>query len=297
MPLTKPLHSYEQSMLLVAMLFDRKNLPELMRLLPDEQRNRMLSAQEKFAKLERNERMTQIILELRRLLLIDEHRIDWIHQSWIDDALSKEPAYLKPIIMESILHRAQKGNEASDNEARVPLPLIFSTFVDQLTKAPPKTAIFDPVLMRLQSTRDDEQEEVIKVIGRTTLSALIQHLDVNRFCRLLQKRGYAVSAFDELDMISNPFIEQPPRRFFVRELFRLKPKRAEDLELNAGMIATALYLSVHKYQWQRVIVLGLRKPLGQGIEAHIKRARHVLDKPSHALLSGLITAAFRGVGG
>ncbi len=74
----KPLHSYEQSMLLSAMFFDSSNTSELLKFFPDEQAARMSLAKDKFLALARNERMTQIVLELRRLLLIERatHRLD-----------------------------------------------------------------------------------------------------------------------------------------------------------------------------------------------------------------------------
>lgn len=291
MPSNKPLHSYEQSMLLVAMLFDRKSLPEILKLLPDEQSQRMLLAQDKFAKLERNERMTQIILELRRLLLIDEHRIDWIHQSWIDDALAKEPSYLKPIIIESIAQRS-KGNHVLKSDARVPLPLIFSTFVDQLTKTPQKMAIFDPVLIKLQSARDDEQEEILKTIGLWALSALEQSLDKRRFIRYLTTKGFLVPPLLTEPIEANPFMSTESRRHYLKELLKSEKIFGADSTIYAGLIACALYLSAHKFQWQRVIVLGLKQPLGLVVQRVIKSSMGIIDKPSHALLSSLLLASF-----
>src|SRR5579871_1773932 len=98
----KPLHSYEQSLLLSAMFFDSKNITDLLNFFPDDQATRMNAAKDRFLALPRNERMTQIVLELRRLLLIDERRVAWIHESWIDDALLHEPGYLRGVIKKSL---------------------------------------------------------------------------------------------------------------------------------------------------------------------------------------------------
>lgn len=295
----KPLHPYEQSMLLVAMLFDRKNLADILKFLPDEQSERMNIAKDKFLALERNDRITQIILELRRLLLIDENRIDWIHQSWIDDALANEPFYLRPIIAQSLAHRSHKGNErAFTSGNHIPLPLIFGAFIEQLTKSPTKTAIYDPVLMRLQSIKDDAQTDIFSTIGRFSIDALGQVIDHRRLLRYLSQKGLSdMPSSNRLTANGNPFSNDDLRRHFLHELIQLKPQAEQNCAVFAGLTTTALYLLHHKYQWQRTIVLGLDRKLGHEIEQSIERASSLtIDRSHHALLSALLIFSLDHVG-
>lgn len=156
--LKKLLPINEQSLLLSALLMAEKNLLEILSFLPDHSRFRLKIAQEKFLSLPKNERLTQIILELRRLLLIDEFSIDWIHQSWIEHAFSKEPDYLRPIITEAIEYRTKRKTKNPS------LSLVYSCFIKQFD-VHYQIAIHDPVLMSLQSLKADQESYFIN-IGR-----------------------------------------------------------------------------------------------------------------------------------
>lgn len=285
----KPLHTYEQSMLLVAMLFDSKNLSDILDVLPASQKERMQASCEKFHKLPRNVCLTEVVFELRRLLLIDEHRIDWIHQSWIDDALAKEPTYLRALIAEAIVHGARVSARPREVSPHFPLPLIFSTFIDQLTKTPQKTAIYDPVLMRLQALKDEAQEEAFAFIGQDSISAVGMLVDKVKFSRILFKRG-CDSWPCRRDIDHNPFANDHVRRFFIRTLTRKNPSDCAQL---AGLITVALYLHAHKHQWQRAIVLGLHIKFGRIVEDLIESTKKiVIAKELHGELSSFLLASF-----
>lgn len=283
----KPLHPYEQSMLLVAMLFDRKNLPGILKFFPDKQSERMHIAKEKFLKLPRDERMAQIVFELRRLLLVDEHSIDWIHPSWIEDALAKEPPYLQAIILKAIASGTNKKAIGYSNQ-KIPLPLVFSTFIDQLTKTPQKIAIYDPVLMRLQSLKNEAQEENFAIIGQHILCALKQVLNAQRFMRYLQRRGYDEVNFLPEITYKNPFTNEQLKRQFLHQLIISKDK---DCSILAGIIAVAFYLFSHKHQWQRTIALGLNQKFGSRVENIIHQLSSTPIKDGHLLLASLLVAA------
>ena len=88
----------EQSLLLVSLLFARRHLDEIYSFFSEEQCERMNEAKTKFLRLEQATRVTQMILQLRRLLLIKENNFRWIHPTWFEHELDKEPPYLRAII-------------------------------------------------------------------------------------------------------------------------------------------------------------------------------------------------------
>lgn len=290
----KPLHSYDQSMLLSAMLFDRKNIAELLQFFPKEQSERMHAAIDHFSHLSREERITKIVLELRRLLLIDEHKVDWIHKTWIEDALRSEPLYLQSILKESIDARLHKTNGMSSSKRIIPLSLVFRMFIEQLTKIPPKTAIYDPALMRLQTLRGDCQHDLFCAIGLVSLQALAQVCHKDRLCAYLKKKGSALDLrLFSLKIENHPFSYDLLKKYFLQELIRFTPSTMINSAIFAGLLTTALYLARHKLQWQRWIVLGLHQNFGRQIEKLIFNARHIkIDHHYHGLLSNLVMTAF-----
>src|SRR5580704_1317162 len=262
----KPLHPYEQSMLLVAMLFDRTSVTDILKFLPHEQNERMTVAKEKFSILERNERMTHIILELRRLLLIDEHNIDWIHRSWINDALAKEPSYLKPLIVKALYHRSYKENSCLPSTLSIPLSVVFGAFIRQIKRSPRKIAIYDPILMRLQDLKDETQEETFYAIGCCSLETLANAIDRSRLQRYLaRKEPLPWPSMKALSIESNLFTIDNLRRYFLHQLAYFRPQKGMNYIIFAGLIITGLYLLSHKKPWQKAITLGLHKKLGEVI--------------------------------
>lgn len=285
----KPLHTYEQSMLLAAMLFDKNNLVELLKFFPENQAERLHSAKDQFVSLSRHERMTKIVLELRRLLLIDEHRIDGIHESWIDSALSREPRYLRDIIEPSKARRLNKDAPTKMMDNKFPSSLVFSIFVEQLTKTPQKTAIYDPALMRLQSLRDERQDENFFAIGQAGIIALTKVCG-EKLIRYLKRKGAHIPDAHDLPWADVKLFENADlRKYYLQELIRFSSIKHLNLTTYAGLSLAALYLSKHKYQWQRIIVLGLHENLGRVMEATIVRAKNVsIDQHHHAVLSRLL---------
>lgn len=286
----KPLHAYEQSMLLSALLFDNSNIDDILQFFPDEQRERMSFAKNKFLNLQKNERLTKIVLELRRLILMDDNPINWIHQSWIDDALALEPPYMREIVLSSIRSPSKETNAP---RRKITSTFILSSFLRQLIKNPQKRAIFDPVLMRLQSLKNEPQQEVFSVIGTQSINALASTLDANRLKRYLLKRGFTME-LGIFNLEANPFKNDlSVRSFFIKELIRFPSKSNIDGMVFAGLVVVAMYLSVFKYQWQRTIVLVLDKKIGSLLENIIERSKSLtIDRNHHALLSGLLLLSF-----
>ncbi|HXW53225.1 MAG TPA: hypothetical protein VEL47_03870 [Myxococcota bacterium] len=294
----RPLHSYEQSMLLSAMFFDSNNTRELLKFFPEEQAARMNLAKDQFLTLPRNERMTQIVLELRRLLLIDEQRIEWIHQSWIEDALAKEPIYLKDILQKSLQQLALEGEVTAEQHGlsnKLPLSLIFRMFIERLTTTPQKTAIYDPALMRLQSLKGEMLADSFLIIGIASVHAASLVLNAKRFFSYLERKGFKTGFVNSLLFSDiNPFHNLALRQFFVRELIKFETNSVANCPTFAGLATTALYLCRYKYPWQRTIVLGLPMKLGLMIEAIISRLKTagvVVDENHHTLISHLLITA------
>lgn len=291
----KPLHPYEQSMLLVTMLFDGKNVNDILSVLPEHQSKRMHSANEKFLSMPRNERMTEIVFELRRMLLVDEHRFDWMHQSWLDEALASEPSYLRPLIVEALSYGALKKND-QEHRSFVPMPVIFSMFIDQLINTRQKTAIYDSVLMRLQSLHDEAQDEVFSSLGLRSLHALSDFVSKDGLMRMLKKRGF-VDDFHGQEKCAPLFRHGMLRRNFVRELLKYKINNNVSLVESAGLVLIALYLLPFKHHWQRIIALGFHKRFGCCVEAILRRQAHVvLDKAEHQEVADFIIASIDTAG-
>ncbi len=201
------------------------------------------------------------------MLLVDEHRVDWIDSSWIDEALAKEPAYLQPIITNALTHGALKKNDDAMHEA-VPLPVIFNMFTGQLINRRQKTAIYDPVLVRLQSLKDETQEEVFKAIGLGSIAALQHHCAPARLTRFLSERGMKAT-LPLLDLSpATPFANKHLRSLFLRELARYRPAATLCCAQYAGLLTTALYLLPLKQPWQRSITLGLNHQIGISGRSH-----------------------------
>jgi hypothetical protein len=287
----KLLHPYEQGMLLSAMLFDRKNLSDIMNFFPEEQVEHMNTAKQKFMALQRDERMTQIVLELRRLLLINEYRIDRIHKSWIDSALAKEPVYLRSIILKSIAKQTTQEVRTNHQNPIIPLSLIFYAFISQFAKTRQKIAIFDPVLMRLQSLNDALQEKTLISIGVISIDALAQVVNSKRLMNFLRKKKINISSPTNcITKENNPFLDTNIRRRFLNELICFKPCPANNGLIYAGVIMVALYLTTHKYQWQSTIALGFNVKFGQLIGSLIKKSTKLsIDKEK---LSRFLLLAF-----
>lgn len=289
----KPLHPYEQSMLLVAMLFDGKNINDILSVLPDQQRARMHYANEIFLKMPRNERMTEIVFELRRLLLVDEHRIDWIHQSWIDDALAKEPPYLRPVIDKALAHGSLKKGDGG-HRSFVPLPVIFNMFIEQFINTRQKTAIYEPVLMKLQSLKDEAQDEVFARVGIRLLACFKECYPRERVVRFFKQRGMTASVDDIAIAITpekNPLSHAPLCRYVAREIARFRPSAELNLPQFTGLLTVAMYLSPFKHHWQRTITLGLHRRLGLIVESLLPRMGLVLDKHVHQELADFVIAS------
>lgn len=162
----RPLRIEEQSMLLSAMLFAKDHIQEILDFFPDEQRARLLEAKEYFLNPANENHLSQIVIELRRLLLIDEYNIAWVHKSWIEQALKEEPSYLRVMIEKAIADHALYGHKDK-------LAILYGHFLKRLQVIPERLAIYDPVLMSLQAIRDEDQPSFFIGIG----SYLAQHID------------------------------------------------------------------------------------------------------------------------
>lgn len=284
----KPLNTYEQSLLLMAMLFDRQNLDGILSFFPDDQNQRMVRAREKFLSLPRDECMTQIVLELRRLLLIDEYSSDFIHPSWIDHAMGEEPSYLRPYLKKTICSSHAGGHSG------ISLSLLKNVFIGNILKTPQKIAIFDPVLMRLQSLKGESQKEKLKALGECAISCIKLMANNDRLARFMSRNKIADSAPTfGLEKINNPFSHKSVYRYFIRQLVAMPKKRNIEPEIWLALSVIGIYLIGQKPRWRRGVILSLRMNFGLLLNEIIEDIRPTeIDEQGYQDLSKLILFAF-----
>lgn len=284
----------EQTLLLTSLLFARKHLDEILSFLPDHQSVRMHEAKFRFLKLEQEERITEIITELRRLLLLKEHTIRWIHKSWIDEELDKEPVYLRTIL-NACLSGSKTPHELESK--LLPNDMIVQSFLAPFLKTPQKIAIFDPVLMRLQSLNRTNQEQTIQIIGQYALSALSTAFYRKRFIKFVI-RCYEPDiplSFDHLNSEGNAFGGPPYKKALFSLVLTHKGERASALALNAGLLVMALYLFSEKPRWHRMIELVLARKHGLMLRAMISAHKNIaFDAKSKAAIGSLLIDAMEG---
>jgi hypothetical protein len=272
----------EQSLLLVSLLFARRHLDEIYSFFSAEQTERMNEAKMRFLRLEQAPRVTQIILELKRLLLIKEHNIRWIHPTWFEHELAKEPPYLRAIIAPLL-----EKKESLDKNIFlfISSDQILHNFLRSFLNTPQRVALFDPVLMRLQSLHRDQQDHLIKHLGNYALAALSHVVDRRRFSNYLRR-------YYNLNIISY----RPKENIFENNNYKLlllnkiinHHKNNKNLEVELGLWLIALYIHGYKQQWHRMIELVLERNMGMSIREKIIIIKNnnveIIKNPSPAFL-------------
>ena len=259
----------EQSLLLVSLLFARRHLDEIYSFFSEEQCERMNEAKTRFLRLEQAPRVTQMILQLRRLLLIKENNFRWIHPTWFEYELDKEPPYLRAII-EPALRDQTTQIKASDNKSAISTEQVLQTFLTSFLNTPQRVALFDPVLMRLQSLDRGQQHHVITSIGRHGLSALAQVLDQRRFNKYIQTHFVHLKLEPISNISENPLIHAAYKQLLLATLISLRKKPHRDLAIEFGLWLIAIYLLGYKHSWHRMIEFVLERPLGMGLREKLK---------------------------
>ena len=258
----------EQSLLLVSLLFARKHLDEIYSFFSEAQCERMNEAKTRFLRLEQSARVTQIILELRRLLSIKENNFRWIHPSWFEHELAKEPAYLRDIIEPALYDNINNLN--IDKTSPISSEQIIQNFLTPFLNSPQRVAIFDPVLMRLQSLHREHQITVITSVGHYALVALSQVLQKPRF-DLFLKRNFIYLELDTKIIIGdNPLSHEYYKNILLKNLLYLRKKIHKNIFLEFGLWLIAFYLSSYKSQWHRTIEFILERSLGVSLREKIK---------------------------
>lgn len=259
----------EQSLLLVSLLFARKHLDEIYSFFSEEQCERMNEAKTRFLRLEQAPRVTQMILQLRRLLLIKENNFRWIHPTWFEHELDKEPRYLRAII-ESALRVSPAQEKNLDKKPIISSSQVLQTFLTSFLNTPQRVALFDPVLMRLQSLHRAQQQHVIINIGRHTLLALGQVLDQQRFNKFI-KRHFLYLKLEAIEPVLENSLNHPPyKQLLLNNLLSSRDKTNCDIQIEFGLWLIAIYLLGYKTSWHRMIELVLERPLGMGLREKLK---------------------------
>ncbi len=260
MSLKKALPLCEQSLLLVAILFARKELNDILAIFPDEQRSRMSEVASKFLLMPQNERINKIILELKRQFFTEKTSRYIIHPSWVNEALDREPKYLKELIKNALPN--QDPHSTNDSNALVTQNLLKTSFMLQFDYQAKKRAIFDPVLMRLQSSSDDENRKLLARVGAQSIRLLSAWLNVHRFRTFLQRRDVIVDLSDIPAKKSPIFDFQPFRSYIIKKIHKNASESIQDI----GLMMVAAYLSTLDRSWHDSIVFSMESVLGLRIK-------------------------------
>lgn len=146
----------EQSFLLAALLLAPHNINDILSFIPEKKREKLKPTLDMLLAWPKDRRFEHLVLEFRRLLLIDEYSIDFIHKSWIEHSLSLEPPYLRALIKTAIAERAQKKPQGLN-------ALVYSSFIKQFEMA--KVADPPAMITHLLSLKE-KQEEFFSIIGK-----------------------------------------------------------------------------------------------------------------------------------
>jgi len=280
----------EQSLLLVSLLFARKHLDEIYSFFSEEQCERMNEAKTRFLRLEQAPRVTQMILQLRRLLLLKENNFRWIHPTWFEHELDKEPPYLR-VIIESCLRVSPAQDKSADKKPIISNAQVLQTFLTSFLNTPQRVALFDPVLMRLQSLHRAQQQHVIMSIGRHALLALGQVLDQKRFNKFMQSYFLHLK-LEPIEPISENTLSHPPyKQLLLTNLLILRKKPHHDIQIEFGLWLVAIYLLGYKPSWHRMIELVLERPLGMGLGEKLKFLAQSKLEPSRTPVTKLLIDA------
>lgn len=267
----------EQSLLLVSLLFARKHLDNIYSFFSDAQCERMNDAKTRFLRLEQGQRVTQIILELRRLLLIKENNFKWIHPTWFEHELAKEPAYLRAIIEPALYEQQPSSTKINDTKAVVSVEQVLQNFLTSFLNTPQRVALFDPVLMRLQSLHRDKQSAVISSIGRYALIALGQVLDQKRFSKFMQS-NYAHLILNSVPLIiDNPLSHKYYKYILIKNILNMRKQNHKEMQIECGLWLISFYLFTYKKSWHRMIELVFERSLGMSLREKLKKL--IGDKP------------------
>lgn len=104
------LSTVEKSFMLVALLFSRKKLDEILFYLPEESQKKIKEVVPIFLFLSQSDRVTKIIKELKKLFSLSSNKID-LDQEKIFYMLEQEPEYLKKFIKNCLDNRENFNNK------------------------------------------------------------------------------------------------------------------------------------------------------------------------------------------
>jgi hypothetical protein len=254
----KPLPVNEQSWLLVAMLFARTSLVDLLQFFPEKQQERMKAPLDRFLKLPRQKRITLAILELKRLFMLSENPLAHVHPSWIDAHLDLEPDYLVEIVRSqaTLEKRPVTPNGGGNPRHR----FLLQCFASSIVEAPLRKPIFEPLLIRLTSIEEAMQGPMLSALGQQLSVRLGEFYHKNRWAQFLARRGLVLDSKDAgLLAGNNPFAEAGLRTFCLRFALTQKP---QEFAVSIALATIACYLNGQKPSWRQSFKFGLHMRYG-----------------------------------
>lgn len=260
----KPLNISEQSYLLMALLFARHSLFDLLEFLPEKKQIRLVKAAEKMLLLPRPERIRTAIQELKRLFFLDEYLYVKIHPSWLKEALKKEPPYLKSYLRNSGL------------EGKAPTTIAHHYFIDSLIETPLRVPLFEPPLIKLQQQVSIDQHSLFQSIGQKMVHLLTPYFVFQRWRNFVSRRGILLPKTAQESALPHPFENATIRSFCIT----FAAHRPSALFLPSLFIALiALYLKTKKDAWKNTIKLSLDVQFGELLEEALKELDTVSLSP------------------
>lgn len=251
----RALNAYEQSMMLVALLFERQNLDHILTFFPEDLLERIQGAKQRFLQLSQSDRVTQIIIELRALLNFKEYNTSFVHRSWVDDALDKEPQYLREIIEAQLLQENNINKQVNGSVKKD--DFLLKIFWQNIIDVRPKMALFDPALMRIQSINNKNYAKALSDLGQGCLKFLASELNLKRFNKYIE-RNYNI----EPNFNSERMADDLNREVVLLFIKMVVSNKQIQLNIKSGVFLLACYLSFFKKTWSESVKLSLPKNLG-----------------------------------
>jgi hypothetical protein len=261
----KPLNSYEQSSLLLSLLFSRNHIDEILAIFPKAQSERMQNAKNRFLRMEQGERVTQIIFELKRLLESGEKKITWIHPSWILKAISCEAPYLQETLKSFF-----ESKEKLPAIRLIPAEIIRDNFLLPFLKIPKKNAFYEAALIRLQAFNRYDQNKALACIGQKVLDSCSHMYTYERVIKFLNKNFILVNYANNNINITHNINDIILKKSILRFVKKNYKQDFEVLKLNLGLLLLARYLSFQKPRWQKIIIYTLSYDLGQRLKIFLR---------------------------
>ena len=114
----------------------------------------------------------------------------------------------------------------------LPRNLLIQSFLPRIINSPPKVALFDPVLMRLQALNESNLAKVMSAIGHFAIALVRQCLDAHRFQKFVKNKYPSIDFSRHYSQAGeNPFSHQSLRSALLRRIISNNTRALLELSL------------------------------------------------------------------